>query len=246
MSELCENVEGQQKSTTKDFQDFFSYFGKITHKGKRRWRKKQLTNNVIEYILHSTQFTHGPSIWIDEEGELCKIVQHFVTHAKPWKEKSVVLLLGNHDWHISIDTINYCRQNDVTFLTFPPHCSHKPQPLDRSVSTSLTTCVNRAYDACITKNPGTTMTIYDTPSVVTLVYIWVIFLQIPKRVSRFLEFTHSAGIFFKAKNLRKLAGMIELPLLWRKQTPTATVNFLRFWWFSWTISDYFKSSNTSC
>jgi hypothetical protein len=38
--------------------------------------------------------------------------------------------------------------------------------------------------------------------------------------------------------------LIELPLLWMLQLPIATVNFMRFWWFSWTIIIYFKNSIT--
>jgi hypothetical protein len=41
----------------------------------------------------------------------------------------------------------------------------------------------------------------------------------------FLEFTPSAGIFFKRKNLWKHMFLIELPLPWMQQLPVATVNF---------------------
>jgi hypothetical protein len=51
----------------------------------------------------------------------------------------------------------------VTVLSFPPHCSHKLQPLDRTVYGPLKTYVNRAWDAWITNHPGKTKTIYDLP-----------------------------------------------------------------------------------
>ena len=51
----------------------------------------------------------------------------------------------------------------MTVLSFPPHCSQKLQPLDRTVYGPLKTYVNRACDVWITNHPGKTMTIYDLP-----------------------------------------------------------------------------------
>ncbi|CAH2016563.1 unnamed protein product [Acanthoscelides obtectus] len=59
--------------------------------------------------------------------------QHFVKHTGCSKERPVLLLLDNHDSHLSIDSLDYLKENGVTVLSFPPHCSHKLQPLDRSV-----------------------------------------------------------------------------------------------------------------
>jgi hypothetical protein len=56
--------------------------------------------------------------------------------------------------------------------------------------------------------------------------IGLLFLPIPKQVSMFLEFTPSAGIFFKTKNLWKHMFLIQLPLLWMLQLPIATMNFM--------------------
>ena len=60
-------------------------------------------------------------------------MKHFVSVTKCTKEKPVLLLLDNHDSHVSLDLVDYCRENGVVLVTFPPHCSHKLQPLDRSV-----------------------------------------------------------------------------------------------------------------
>jgi hypothetical protein len=48
-------------------------------------------------------------------------------------ENPILLLMDNHESHISIETIEFCRDNGITILTFPPHCSHKLQPLDVGV-----------------------------------------------------------------------------------------------------------------
>lgn len=41
--------------------------------------------------------------------------------------------MDNHESHITIAAVAYCKENGVVLLTFPPHCSHKLQPLDRGV-----------------------------------------------------------------------------------------------------------------
>ena len=42
-------------------------------------------------------------------------------------------ILDNHESHLSIPLIYYCRDNGVILLTLPPHCSHRLQSLDLSV-----------------------------------------------------------------------------------------------------------------
>jgi hypothetical protein len=76
--------------------------------------------------------------------------------------------LDNNNSHLSIAALDYCKENGVIFLAFPHHCSHKLQPLDRSVFGPLKTNVNRACDAWITNDPGQTMTIYDLSGIVNM------------------------------------------------------------------------------
>lgn len=44
------------------------------------------------------------------------------------RDSPVGLVLDNRESHISVETINLCKENGVTVLTFPPHCSHRLQP----------------------------------------------------------------------------------------------------------------------
>ncbi|KAF2902436.1 hypothetical protein ILUMI_03748 [Ignelater luminosus] len=104
----------------------------------------------------------NPSGWIREENFI-KYAKHFVQHVKPSKEKPVLLLLDNHDSHLSIEALDYFKANGVTVLSFPPHCSHKLQPLDRSVYGPLKKYFNRACDNWLASNPENTITIYDIP-----------------------------------------------------------------------------------
>uniref|UniRef100_A0A672R036 DDE-1 domain-containing protein n=1 Tax=Sinocyclocheilus grahami TaxID=75366 RepID=A0A672R036_SINGR len=61
-------------------------------------------------------------------------------------------------------------KNGIIMLSFPPHCSHRLQPLDRSVYGPLKRHINSACDAWMWNNPGKTMSIYDIPEIVAVAY----------------------------------------------------------------------------
>ena len=48
-------------------------------------------------------------------------------------EHRVLLVLDNHFSHLNVETLNLVKENGVVMLSFPPHCSHKLQPLDVSI-----------------------------------------------------------------------------------------------------------------
>lgn len=103
--------------------------------------------------------------WMNEETFLV-FMKHFINHVRPTKEKKVLLLLDNHDSHLFIKTIELCRENGIILLSFPPHTSHKLQPLDRGVYGPFKHYVNLAMDNWMKCHPGQTMTIYDLPGIV--------------------------------------------------------------------------------
>ncbi|XP_058816074.1 uncharacterized protein LOC131679378 [Topomyia yanbarensis] len=85
----------------------------------------------------------NPSGWMNEDGFL-KFAHHFVKHARPLKQRPVLLLLDNHGSHLSLDV-------------------HKLQPLDRTVFGPFKKYYNSFADSWMTCNPGKTMSIYDIP-----------------------------------------------------------------------------------
>ena len=93
-----------------------------------------------------------------------EFIKHFIKHTKCSKDCSAILILDNHDSHISI--INFSKENGVTLLTFSPHCSHKLQPLDRSVYGPFKTFYNQAANAFMVSHSGKTITIYDVEELV--------------------------------------------------------------------------------
>ena len=87
-------------------------------------------------------------------------------HTNASKETPLILLCDNHESHISIDVLDYASANGIHMLSFPPHCSHKLQPLDRTVYGPFKKYYNSACDNWMFNRPGRTMTIHDIPEIV--------------------------------------------------------------------------------
>lgn len=57
----------------------------------------------------------------------------FVAFSKASKDFPVLLILDGHSTHTkNLEVIDYARENGVSLLCLPPHCSHRLQPLDVS------------------------------------------------------------------------------------------------------------------
>ncbi|KAK2578181.1 hypothetical protein KPH14_001372 [Odynerus spinipes] len=105
--------------------------------------------------------------WVTAE-ELFQFMQHFIKHIKPSNEHRVLLVLDNHFSHLHVDTLNLAesKENGIIMLSFPPHCSHKLQPLVVSVFGPFKKYCASAQDTWLRNNPGKTITIYDIPKIV--------------------------------------------------------------------------------
>lgn len=80
-----------------------------------------------------------PSGWI-QTNLFTLWFQHFVEYVKPSEASPVLLILEGHYSHTkNIELIDLARQNHVTILPLPPHCTHKIQPLDRTFMGPLKT-----------------------------------------------------------------------------------------------------------
>ena len=47
-----------------------------------------------------------------------EFIKHFIKHTKCSKDRPVILILDNHDSHISIETIDFFKENGITLLRF--------------------------------------------------------------------------------------------------------------------------------
>ena len=88
-------------------------------------------------------------------------LMHFVAHSHCSVQKPVLLLMDNHDSHITVRGLDQAKANGIVMVTFPPHYSHKLQPLDRTVYGPLKRYYNASCNSWQMRNPGRPMTIYD-------------------------------------------------------------------------------------
>lgn len=86
-------------------------------------------------------------------------MQHFIKNVRTSKESPALLVLDNRSSHLSVPTIDLAKENGVVMLSFPPHCSHKLQPLDVAVYGPFKRYMSSAQDAWMRNNAGKTMTI---------------------------------------------------------------------------------------
>ncbi|KAJ0169944.1 hypothetical protein K1T71_014550 [Dendrolimus kikuchii] len=130
---------------------------------------------IFPRIRYSSLFlSNGPpesigagnsSGWMSEK-EFLIFMNHFIKHTKPTPDELVLLLLDNHHSHVNIHVVNKAKENNIILLSFPPHCSHKLQPLDIGVYGPLKNYISRQQTNWMCSNPGKTMTIYDIPGIV--------------------------------------------------------------------------------
>jgi hypothetical protein len=95
-----------------------------------------------------------------------EFVDHFIEYAKPSKEEPVLLFLDNHECHVNVPVIKKARDTAIIMIMFPPHTSHKLQPLDWTVFGSFKLHYNRAVNDWMSSNPGKTISICEVAQMV--------------------------------------------------------------------------------
>ena len=117
-------------------------------------------DNMIKGAPAGTVGAAHTSGWMTGEN-FAQWMQHFIQYSHCSVDHPVLLLMDNHDSHVNIATLDLAKANGIVMVTFPPHCSHKLQPLDRSVYGPLKRYYNAACNSWQMRNPGKPMTIYD-------------------------------------------------------------------------------------
>ena len=113
--------------------------------------------------------TANPSGWMSADCFL-QWMAHFVKFSQCSVTNKVLLLLDNHDSHISFECLELAKRCGITMLTFPPHTTHKLQPLDVAVYGPLKQYYNASCDQWMMSNPRP-MTIFDIASVASPAFV---------------------------------------------------------------------------
>ena len=98
--------------------------------------------------------------WMTAEIFAMQVLPHIAAQAKPSQADPILLLLDNHASHVSMEAVRFCRENGIHLLTFPPHCSHRLQPLDVAVYGPMKAAYKRALHDHQMTNPGQRLGLY--------------------------------------------------------------------------------------
>lgn len=109
----------------------------------------------------------NPSGWSNER-TFVMFMKHFIKFARPSKEHPIIVLMDNHESHISVEAIRLAKENGVILVTLHPHTSNKMQPLDKSVFGPFKTYFNQAANEKMMTpgHIGKPLTIYDIADLV--------------------------------------------------------------------------------
>ena len=107
-----------------------------------------------------TVFACTDSGWIDSD-VFTQWMKHFIQSVNSSKENKHLLLLDGHTSHSkNLDTIKLARENGVYLLSFPPHTTHRMQPLDVSFFKSLKSWYNIEVETYLRSSNGKTVNVY--------------------------------------------------------------------------------------
>ena len=98
-------------------------------------------------------------------------LEHFIAFTKPSKEQKVILLVDSHVSHKSLAVVERARDSGVVIICFPPHTTHRIQPLDRCFFGPLKSRYNAECDKFMTTHPGQRITTYDIAELFSNAYI---------------------------------------------------------------------------
>ncbi|XP_055307689.1 uncharacterized protein LOC129571845 [Sitodiplosis mosellana] len=120
------------------------------------------------YMTHAGQGAVGIANgcgWMTSD-EFTKYMDHFITHSGARKGLPTLLLLDNHTAHLSIEAIDKAINHDITMLSFPPHCTHRMQPLDITVFGPMKTMYTTKHDDWKKSNMKVTFDLHHIPLIV--------------------------------------------------------------------------------
>jgi hypothetical protein len=59
-----------------------------------------------------------------------RVLEHVKKHTTSSEEDRIILLMGSHEIHCTLESILNASENGIILVTFPPYGSHLLQPLE--------------------------------------------------------------------------------------------------------------------
>lgn len=130
--------------------------------------------NFQQHMLHGappgTLGLAASSGWMNAD-IFTDVMKHFIKHSSASKDNPALLIIDNHESHLSIEALNLAKSSGVTILTLHPHTTAKMQPLDVGLHAPFKSFYNSAVDSWLMRNPGKKFTIYNVAECVGQAYL---------------------------------------------------------------------------
>ena len=109
----------------------------------------------IEVGEHTANVTSSPTGWSNDDIGLAWLEQVFDRHTKEKARQFYrLLILDGHGSHLTMDFIEYCDQNKILLIIYPPHSTHTLQPLDVVMFKGLSTAYSTELISHLHKSQG--------------------------------------------------------------------------------------------
>ncbi|GBL73071.1 hypothetical protein AVEN_128227-1 [Araneus ventricosus] len=108
-------------------------------------------------------------------------LKHFVKHAKLSTEDPVLLIAVTH---CSLPAVLFCRENHITFLTFPPHASHVLRPFDKCFFAPLKALYSTEAGKWLVRYPEKAITLYKVSGIFLQAYSPTARVQLAEKAFR--------------------------------------------------------------
>ena len=106
----------------------------------------------MELGQHQAGFASSPNGWTNNQLGLTWLKQVFDKHTKmkasngrQWR----LLLVDGHSSHINMNFLNWCEKHRIVVAVYPPHTTHRLQPLDVSLFAPLATYYSESLEAFV-------------------------------------------------------------------------------------------------
>jgi hypothetical protein len=110
--------------------------------------------NTVDCVAH---FITSPNGWTNDEigfEWLTKVFDRHTRRAARYTRDYRLLFLDGHSSHINMRFIEFCDQNKILLMAYPPHSTHRLQPLDVSLFNPLANYYSQNLDAWLRISRG--------------------------------------------------------------------------------------------
>ncbi|XP_052257808.1 uncharacterized protein LOC127862643 [Dreissena polymorpha] len=132
---------------------------------------QRMQPSLLDGVTPGTNGTVSPTGWSNSEVFSGYLKEHVLQYLPLRSQNEPVLILyDGHSSHISLDLIQWAKQEDIILFVLTPHCSHLLQPLDVSCFGPFEVAWNAALHSNLRASGGRTLSRYDVASLACKVY----------------------------------------------------------------------------